>query len=187
MIVEASSAYAMLIADYANRDRHVSLVHELERKGDVAAQRTFDLLDKTFITPFDREDIAHLTQRMDDVVDEIDAAAKRLVLYEVPSPRRPLMDQVQALVGASAHVQIAVSSLLHLRNPQGLHETLAEIHRYEKRADDVHHAAVAELFRSTSDALEVIKWKEIYALTEKAVDRCDDIGNAIRSIMLKNG
>jgi hypothetical protein len=186
VVVRAAEAYARLAQDYGRRTEYVARIRELEHEGDEIAHQTFDRLDQTFLTPIDREDIEDLMKRMDDVIDEIDAAAKRLTLYRIPEPTTWLLKQTEVLVKASRLVGKAVQRLRNLKKPDGLNEDLVEIHRLENVGDEHNHAAVAELFEKGGDPMLVMKWKEIYDLTERAIDRCEDIANTIRGIVLKN-
>jgi uncharacterized protein Yka (UPF0111/DUF47 family) len=186
VVVRAAEAYARLAQDYGRRTEHVARIRELEHEGDEIAHETFDRLDQTFLTPIDREDIEDLMKRMDDVIDEIDAAAKRLTLYRIPEPTTWLLKQTEVLVKASRLVGKAVQRLRNLKKADGLNEDLVEIHRLENVGDEHNHAAVAELFEKGGDPMLVMKWKEIYDLTERAIDRCEDIANTIRGIVLKN-
>lgn len=186
IVIRAAETYVELARDYERREEHVARIRQLEHDGDEIAHRTFDHLDQSFITPFDREDIEILMIRMDDVIDEIDAAAKRLTLYKIPEPTTALIKQTEVLLKACRLAGSAVNRLRNLKKPNGLHEELVEIHFLENVGDDNNHAALAELFETVGDPLLVMKWKEIYELTERAIDRCEDIANAIRAIMLKN-
>ncbi len=186
IVVRTAQAYADLAQDYTNRTEHVVRIRQLEHDGDEVAHSTFDRLDKSFITPFDREDIEALMMRMDDVIDEIDAAAKRLSLYKIPEPTDLFIKQTEVLLKACRLIGEAVSRLRNLKKPNGLHEQLVEIHFLENVGDDNNHAALAELFEKGGDPLLVMKWKEIYDMTERAIDKCEDIANTIQSIMLKN-
>ncbi len=185
-VVKTAETYALLVRDYQNRAEHVARIRQLEHDGDAIAHQTFERLDQTFITPFDREDIGALMSCMDDVVDEIDAAAKRMTLYQIPEPTEWLIKQTEVLQKACRLAAQAVSRLRNLRKPNGLHDELVEINFLENVGDDNNHAALADLFARGGDPLLVMKWKEIYDMTERAIDRCEDIANAIRSIMLKN-
>ncbi len=187
IVVTAAETYQQLARDYDRRTEYVARIRQLEHESDQFAQRTFEHLDRSFITPFDREDIATLILRMDDVIDEIDAAAKRLTLYEVPAPTPALIEQTDVLVKACGLAAQAIGRLRSLKKRGDLNELLAEIHRLENVGDEINHAAVADLYRRAGDPLLVMKWKEIYDLTERAIDACEDIANSIRSIMLKNG
>jgi len=186
VVVRVAEAYVELARDYAHREDHVAHIRQLEHDGDEIAHRTFDHLDQTFITPFDREDIETLILLMDDVIDEIDAAAKRLTLYRIPAPTAALLKQTEVLLKACRLTGQAVGRLRNLKRPNGLHDILVEIHHLENVGDDNNHAALAELFDQGGDPLLVMKWKEIYELTERAIDKCEDIANAIRGIQLKN-
>lgn len=186
VVIRTAEAYAELASDYEHRTEHVARIRQLEHDGDEVAHRAFDHLDQTFITPFDREDIETLMVRMDDVVDEIDAAAKRMMLYQIPEPTPAFIKQTEVLLKACRLTGEAVSKLRNLKKPNGLHELLVEIHFLENVGDEHNHAALAELFENGGDPLLVMKWKEIYDMTERAIDRCEDIANIIRGIMLKN-
>ena len=186
IVIRTAETYAELAQDYEHRMEHVARIRQLEHDGDEVAHNTFDHLDQTFITPFDREDIETLMVRMDDVIDEIDAAAKRLMLYQIPAPTSWLIKQTEVLLKACRLAGRAVSRLRHLKKPNGLHDELVEIHFLENVGDDNNHAALGELFAQGGDPLLVMKWKEIYDMTERAIDKVEDIANTIRGIMLKN-
>lgn len=186
VVIRAAEAYRDLMRDYGKRDEHIGRIRQLEHDGDNVTHKTLDKLDKTFITPFDREDIQLLMKRMDDVIDEVDAASKRMSLYKIVEPTGWLVKQADVLLEACRLVGEAVRKLRDLKHVEGLHELLSRIRKLESVGDDNNHAAVAELYNTTNDAMLAIKLKEIYDRTEKAIDRCDDIANAIDAIVLKN-
>ena len=186
VMIRAAETYVAVATDYAAREEHIARIRQLEHDGDAIAHQTFDHLDQSFITPFDREDIEALMVRMDNVVDEIDAAAKRLTLYRIAEPTPALIKQTEVLLRACRLCASAVSRLRDVRKPAQLYEELKEIHFLENVGDDTNHAAVAELFDKGGDPFHVMKWKEIYDLTERAIDGCEDIANVIRAIVLKN-
>ncbi len=186
ILVRTAETYAQLAVDYDHRIEHVARIRQLEHDGDEIAHRTFDRLDQTFLTPFDREDIEILMVRIDDVIDEIDAAAKRLTLYQIPACTPAFVKQTEVLLKACRLTGQAVARLRNLKKANGLQEILIEIHFLENVGDENNHAALAALFEEGGDPLMVMKWKEIYELTERAIDRCEDIANIVRGIMLKN-
>jgi len=186
ILVRAAEAYVSVTTDYPHRADHIAVIRRLERDGDDVAHRTLNRLDTTFITPFDREDIYSLMRLMDDVVDEIDAAAKRLTLYQIAGPTSWLAKQTEVLLQACQCVGSAVGQLRSLKKPDGLRARLAELHSLENAGDEINHAATAELYSTSTNAIDVLKWKEIYDLTERAIDRCEDIANTIEAIILKN-
>ena len=187
LLIRAGDTYVKLLNDYAARDQYVAEIREIEHVGDDITRRTLRKLDTTFITPFDREDIYALMKRMDDVIDELDAAAKRLTLYEVPQPTKWIVQQSEVLAQACRSVAAAVRELRNLKRPDGLEAHLVEIHRLENVGDDINHAAAAELYKANGKSpIEVMMWKEIYDLTERSIDRCEDVANIIEAIKLKN-
>lgn len=186
ILVRAAETYVALVEDYQRREEHIARIRQCEHDGDEIAHQTFDRLDQTFITPFDREDIQTLMVRMDDVVDEIDAAAKRLTMYRIAEPTPALIKQTDVLLKSCRLTARAVGRLRNLKKPGPLQQELVEIHFLENVGDEHNHTAVAELFERGGDPLHVMKWKEIHELTERAIDGCEDIANVIRGIMLKN-
>jgi len=186
IVHRAALAYADLLRDYPNRDEHIARIRQFEHDNDEVVHQTLQKLDTTFITPFDREDIHALMKHMDDVIDEIDAATKRFTIYKIASPTVWLTKQADVLVKATALLSDAVGRLRTLGKNNGLHDNLVEIHRLENQGDENNHAAVAELYEQEGDPLLVMKLKEIYDLTERAIDRCEDIADTIEAIALKN-
>lgn len=187
LLTRAGDAYVNLLNDYSARDKHVAEIRQIEHAGDDITRRTLRKLDTTFITPFDREDIYTLMKRMDDVIDELDAATKRLMLYQIPQPTKWLVQLSDVLAQACRAAAAAVRELRNLKKPDGLESHLVELHRLENAGDDINHAAAAELYRANGkNPVEVMMWKEIYDLTERSIDRCEDIANIIEAIKLKN-
>ncbi len=187
ILINCAEAYLDLVKDYPRRDEYIAKIRQYEHECDFIVHRTLAKLDTSFITPFDREDIQSLMNRMDDVIDEIDAASKRLTLYQIHEPSGWLVKQTEILVRATKLVAKAVHRLRNLRRPNGLQDDLVQIHHLENLGDDNNHSAVAELYATTKDAILAMKWKEIYDLTERAIDRCEDIANTIEAIVLKHG
>lgn len=187
LLVRAGEAYVKLLKDYTARDQHVAEIRQLEHAGDDITRRTLHKLDTTFITPFDREDIYALMKRMDDVIDELDAATKRLTLYQIPQPTHWLIKQSDVLARSCRCVAAAIRELRNLKKRDGLQKLLIDIHKLENEGDDINHAAAAELYLGKGqDPIEVMKWKEIYDLTERSIDRCEDVANIIEAIKLKH-
>jgi predicted phosphate transport protein (TIGR00153 family) len=186
LLVRAAQGYVDLLREYPQRERYIAVIRQIEHEGDDITHRTLKKLDTTFITPFDREDIYSLMKLMDDVIDEIDAASKRLVLYQIPQPTTALVKLTDVLLRATQLVASAVGELRNFKKPESLRMHLIEIHAMENAGDDINHSAAAELYATSTNAIEAMKWKEIYDLTERAIDRCEDVANTIDAIILKN-
>ena len=162
---------------------YVAQLKNIEHTCDDLTHSISMRLNKSFITPFDREDIYLLSSALDDVVDLIDDVGRALLMYDVreTTPHaRQFADVIQRM---SEQLHEAVSAL---SRPNGISPRLVEIHRLENEGDDIYHAAVGKLFREPSDPLLVIKWKDIYEKLEAAVDRCEHVANIIESIIIKH-
>jgi len=162
-------------------------IREEEHAADQLAHTALDRLDRTFITPFDREDIHELVGGLDDIIDGIDALAKRFPLFHLKNMEPAFEQQADVLVQATVAVSEAVHRLRKSRKLSELSDKLIEIHHKESIGDDNHHAALSRLFSGGVDALEVMKWKELYDYIEDAIDGCEDVGNTLERIVLKNG
>jgi predicted phosphate transport protein (TIGR00153 family) len=162
-------------------------IREEEHAADELAHQALERLDRTFITPFDREDIHTLIGELDDIIDTIDALAKRFPLFHVKQMEEGFTKQADLLVEATTVVRDAVSRLRSNRKLSDLSKLLIEIHHKESTGDDNHHAAMSRLFEGSTDPLEVIKWKELFDYIEQALDGCEDVGNTLERIVLKNG
>jgi len=154
-----------------------------EDRADAITRAVLVGLRRTFITPFDREDIHELCSQLDDVIDLIDAAASRFVLYRVDSVRPGTLDLVKILVATTAEVEAAVRAL---ETPDNALKHCIEINRYENDSDRVCRTLIAQLFDEEKDSVQIIKWKEIYEVIETAVDKCEDVANVIEGVILKS-
>ena len=185
-IVRASTILNDLVDTWECIEQRVAEIKELEHHGDNITHEILARLHRTFVTPFDREDIALLAKSLDDVMDFIDAAAGDMVLYKVNQPSRRAKELADIIVQGAVEVQSAV---LDLRHKATLKQTLGkcvEINRLENAADVVYRAALAELFEDSTDMAHVIKWREIYEHMESATDRCEDVANVIEGVALKH-
>ncbi len=163
----------------------VRQITELEHHGDTITHLIMSELHGTFVTPIDREDIAQLAQRMDDVMDFIDAAARRMMLYDITKSTERAKELANILVRVTSETSKAIPRLRRRSELSHMREHCIEINRLENEADDVRRSALAELFRNRVELTEVIKWREIYEHMEDAVDRCEDIADILEGVMIK--
>ncbi len=185
--VSAAEHLRQLARTYPHSDASIQRIRDEEHAADGLAHKALDRLDRTFITPFDREDIHQLVGQLDDIIDNIDALAKRFPLFHLKAVEPDFQKQADVLVQATVAVSDAVHRLRKSRKLSELSDKLIEIHHKESIGDDNHHAAMSRLFAGGTDALEVLKWKELYDLIEEAIDDCEDVGNTLERIVLKNG
>jgi len=160
-------------------------IEKLEHTGDEITHRIFKEVGFTFITPFDREDIQRLASVLDDVLDFIHGAAKRVDLYKVDPIHPAMIKLAELIVQSSEQVNIAVSGLRNSRNYTRVREALVKINSLENHADDVFDNAVARLFEDNVSALEVMKIKEVLSALETATDKCEDAANVMESVIVK--
>ena len=177
----------MLGAGTEERDSIATRMREIEHAADEATHEIIRKVNSSFITPFDREDIHQLVGQLDDIVDGIDALAKRFPLYHVKHMEPIFQKQTQLLVASTQAVSKAVHQLRHTRRLSELKESLIEIHHLESLGDDNHHAAISDLFVDGADVMRAMRWKELFDLVEEAIDGCEDVGNTLERIVLKNG
>jgi len=160
-----------------------SKIKDLEHKGDELTHRVIDELNKTFITPIDREDIHDLSAALDDVLDLIDSTATRIVLVRIAEPIRSVPEMCAVLLSQTMEIGAAVSNL---QDNDHVVERCIEINRLENDADRLFQSAIAALFEEVKDPIDVIKRKEIIESIEAATDKAEDVANVLESIIVKN-
>ncbi len=170
----------------STREELFKQIDKLENKGDDITHQVYLELGKNFITPFDREDIHALASAIDDVADNIQGSANRMMLYHVEEITEPIRKLSDLILQASIDLEKAVRELKDLRNVRAIADSCIRINSIENQADYVFDRAVADLFLYERDALKVIKHKEILAALETATDMCEDAANVMESILVKN-
>ncbi|HEY8227242.1 MAG TPA: DUF47 family protein [Pyrinomonadaceae bacterium] len=187
MTVYISDAARELRDMLADKDHDYSgyaqRIKGLEHACDELTHSVVTKLNKSFITPFDREDIYMMSSALDDIVDLIDDAARAIVIFDV----REITDHARDLAEVIGHMADQLREIVStLQRPKNVTPRLVEIHRLENEGDDIFHAAIAELFHDPPDPLTVIKWKEVYEKLEAAIDRCENVANIIESVIIKH-
>jgi len=158
---------------------------EAELVGDQIAKNLYKTLNSTFITPFDREDIFELIHATDSVLDLMYGAAKQAHLYKVKEIPQEFRDMANAIRNASIEINTAFNGLRDVLNLSKYKENCHKIGEIEEHADDINHRYLAKLFQEETDAIELIKKKDVLAALEKAVDRCDDVADILSSVIIK--
>jgi predicted phosphate transport protein (TIGR00153 family) len=172
-----------VLAGASQLGQHVAQVRDLEHKGDEVTHEIMTRLNQTFLTPFDPEDIHRLASCLDDVLDMIDAALGRLMLFKLAT-LPPAVATLSEIIEASSRSLVKAVSAMASGDEVGDH--LIEINQLENEADRVNRQALADLFDNVKDAIELIKLKEIYEMLEAATDLCEDAANVIESVVVKN-
>lgn len=168
------------------REELIKQIDRLESKGDEITHQIYLELGKNFITPFDREDIHMLASAIDDVADNIQGAANRMSLYRIEDFNEPIKKLSELILQASIDMEKAVKELKDLKNIRHIADSCIRINSVENQADQVFDRAVADLFLYETDAIKLIKYKEILSALETATDMCEDAANVMESILVKN-
>lgn len=185
-LVTAAEKLVDLFNNYEDVEAKAKQLKALEHQGDTITHEIIQRVNRTFVTPIDREDIALLAHTLDSVMDFIEAAGRTAFLYRVAQPTERAR-QLAAIVAKMTYALNEVLPCLRHRNQfKRILEQCVEINSLENEADDVHHAAMAELFDSGKDASEIIKWRELYQHMEDATDQGEDVANILEGIVLKH-
>ena len=172
-----------MMEKFDNLEARAKQLKEIEHEADLVTHELFERLNRSFITPLEREDIHDLASGLDDVLDAAEAIGTRIVLFRIVSPT-PEAQRLTAILARSAvQIEQAVDQLKDLRN---LGAFTIEINRLENEADTISRQVVADLFDGTHDLLDVMRWRELYGRLEGAADKCEDVANTIDAIVLKN-
>jgi predicted phosphate transport protein (TIGR00153 family) len=167
-------------------ERCAGEIKALEHEADEVTHESMELLHRSFITPIERGDIRELTEKLDDVLDLLDDASRRIVLYEIKSVFPEVRDLARVLLEATRVVKQAVGQLRNLQKKNDIIQCCIEIRRLENEGDQINHEILAKLFKSNQDPLTVLKWKEIIVDVESAIDSCQDVANVLEGIVLEN-
>ena len=185
-ILEGSKMLLQLVTDYNNVAETAKKIKDIEHQTDKITHETMNTLNRTFITPIDREDIHAMISELDDIMDFIDAAASRLSLYEVKNTNPDLIKLATILEKTTEIVVSVVKDFKDFKKPKEIMKKLIDINTKENEGDEALRSAMVTLFKDEKNAAEIIKLKEIYENIETAIDRCEDVANVIEEVILKN-
>ena len=173
-----------LFGDVSHVHEHVKGIKDVEHKADLLTATVNQRIDKSFVTPIDREDIHMLATRLDDVIDLIDGTARRFEMLHITEILPPARQLTGVLCRAAVEIQGAVAEM---RQPPAVNQHVALIKHLEEEGDAIYHEAMGALFAGNPNPLEVLKWKDVYDTLEGAIDSCMGVAQVLQSISLKNG
>ncbi|MEO8649665.1 MAG: DUF47 family protein [Acidobacteriota bacterium] len=184
-IVDAAAVLVEMMASDGDADKleFTRRVKAIEHACDIVMHQITTKLNKSFITPFDREDIYTLSVALDDICDYIDAGARAMVIYDIPQSNDYARQLTRIVSDLAKQIDLAIGML---NKPTNINGYFVEIHRLENEADDVYFRSIADLFKNSSNPVNIIKWKELYEILENATDRCESVANIIEQIVLKH-
>jgi hypothetical protein len=170
----------------SEREGTVNKIKELENKADSITHEIYTELNKTFVTPFDREDVHLLASTLDDVMDYIDGSAQRFLLYKIKKNSADIQRLTDVIYQAAIEIQRGVLLVADMRRSEELQKILKKINQYENDADTIFDQAIAELFDREDDAIELIKTKEVLVNLETTTDKCEDVANVLETLFIKH-
>ena len=181
--VQISEELVIMLTDLKNAECHKK-IHIIETEADQLVRDIFSELNRTFITPLDREDMQRVASKIDDTIDHIDGIAARLQTYKITTAPPYALDMANELVKATKEVELMTAKLRNIKNPSSMIEHCRNTSAIEHKVDDLYSEAITKLFES-NDAIEIIKLKDIYEKMESASDRCVDVADVVEDIVLK--
>jgi len=185
IVVEGAHALRALLKDFTDVPAKRKRIKDIEHRGDDVVHSIFESLNKTFITPLDREDIVALASSLDNVLDLIDGTANRLSLYRIERPAEAMVDLAEVIVLATEELLRAMKMVRNMKQADEIETIAVEVNRLENVADDLLNNAVAALFHLT-DVVTIIKFKDIFEALEASTDYCEDVANVLSDIVAKN-
>lgn len=186
VLVRTAEQFCSFLESFDDSHEHSRKLKELEHEADTITHEAMELLHRTFITPLERGDLRRLILALDDVVDFIDDAARRIALYEIKAILPEACAMGKVVVDLARAVRAAVRDLRNLRGKNHIHEYCIEIQRLENVGDHLHHIALASIFKNGMAPLAVMQWKEIVDLIETAMDSAEEVAHVIEGIVLEN-
>ena len=186
-VVKGAQMLKELVDKWEKVPETVDKITDIEHEGDAITHQIMEQLHRSFVTPFDREDVALLAHSLDDIIDFIQAATDTMDIYKVERPEQSAKELADIIVKSAIEVERAMHLLSRKTKMKQMLEICVEINRLENVADGVYRKALGDLFTGNTDIAKIIKWREIYDQMESATDRCEDVANVLEGVALKNG
>ena len=182
---EAAKLFREMALKWSRDTASFDRLREIEHEADITCHEIYDKLNRTFVTPFDREDIRELASELDTVVDLIESVGQRMYLYQINNSTEDLVRLTDILWQCTETVRKAVTELQIPEKSRRVMDYCIEVNRLENAGDQALGVAIGKLFTGKPDPLEVIKWKEIYETIEQAIDKCEDVAHTLETILVK--
>lgn len=185
--VSAAKVFREMALKWSRETASFDKLRDIEHEADITCHEIYDKLNRTFITPFDSEDIRELASELDTVVDLIESVGQRMYLYRIEKSNEDLVQLTDILWQATETVRKAVAELQNPQKSRRVIDYCIEVNRLENAGDHALGVAIGKLFQGSPDPLEVMKWKEIYETVEQAIDKCEDVAHTLETILVKQG
>lgn len=175
-----------LIINFTDVDKKIDAIQAIEHSCDISIHDIVQQLNKSFITPIDREDINEIAKVLDNITDAIEDTAHRFRMFDIKSIREDAKKLSELIVVCTSELKNVMTELKHMKTSKLLCQHIIEVNRIENEGDLLYRTAMASLFTSGMDPLEIIKWKEIYEFLENSLDACEDVANIVEGVVMKH-
>lgn len=182
---QSAREFRLMVDGLGNPDEKLKLLANLEHEGDKVTHKLIEYTKKMFITPLDREDIFNLTKEIDNITDNIEAAAQRFYMYNIDKATPESVEIIDKLVEATEELVGVIGGLSNIGKSDKMVEAIIDINTIENESDSIYRKAMKNLFNDPQDILYLIKWKDIYKYLEDSVDSCEKLANEIRGVVAK--
>ena len=186
MACTAAKKLNVLIHDYTDVDRKISEIQAIEHNCDMKVHDIVQHLNKSFITPIDREDINEIAKELDNITDAIEETAHRFRMFDIKTITDDAKTLSDLIVSCTDELRVVMLEMKSMKTSQELCQKIIEVNRLENVGDVLYRTAMSSLFTSGMDALEIIKWKEIYDFLENSLDACEDVANTVEGVVMKH-
>ena len=183
---KAAKLLEELMSNYVDVEEKIGALEEIEHRCDGHVHKMLEQLNRSFITPIDREDIFEIAKELDNITDDIESTGHRFRMFNVKSIKEDAISLAKLITQCTEELTHVMSELKKMKTSKTLKEKIIEINRIENVGDDIFRDAMQRLFVSETDPLEVIKWKEIYEYLENTLDACEDVANIVEGVAMKN-
>lgn len=183
---KAAKMLEELMNNYVRVNEKVKAIEECEHECDIQVHKVLEQLNKSFITPIDREDINLIAKEMDNITDDIESTAHRFNMFNVSEITEDAKEMARLIVKCTQELKSLMSELKYMKTSKALKEKIIEVNRIEDEGDTIFRTAITKLFIKENNAVEVIKWKEIYEYLENTLDACEDVANIVEGVVMKH-
>ncbi|MBL0385595.1 DUF47 domain-containing protein [Tumebacillus sp. ITR2] len=183
---QGAASFLKMLQDFTDVEQKFDYIQEIEHKGDAITREVIEKINKTTMTPIDREDISAIAFTLDEILDRITAVADRCLLYRIGTPTPQLVALAKLSTEATSELVKMIEALRHLKY-NAIKEPIMRVKQLEKEADKIYRHSVAELLNDESrNPIEILKWKEIYEKMEDGLDFCEDVSNLVEGVIIKH-
>lgn len=186
IICDSANIFKDLINNYSNLDGKIGNLEKKEHECDDKVHEIMETINKSFITPIDREDINLIAKELDNIVDSIESAAHRFSMFKIKTVKKEVFEMADLIVKATFVLKGVLAELQNMKKSTLLTEKIIEVNRLEGEGDKIFRKAIKNLFAEEKDPIEIIKWKEIFEFLENTLDTCEDVANTIEGVVTKH-